>query len=93
MLLLLVFHELLETNTCFAFKVCSVGVFNKRFSLLDICHVVGTVQLYKYLPLSTVIKCDESQTNHRCQFTCQVEICCCVPTTRLTLTSRQVTCV
>jgi hypothetical protein len=62
-------------------------------SLVDNCHVVGTVHLHTYWPVvrlpATVGKCDTNQRNRQCVFICQLETCCCVSRTRLYLTSRQ----
>jgi hypothetical protein len=32
------------------------GTFHKHLSLIDTCHYVGTVQLYKYWPLVRVLQ-------------------------------------
>jgi hypothetical protein len=73
---------------------CKIDI---NLSLVDTCHVVGTVPLYKYwshfrLAL-TVGECDTSQTNDRRLFPYVVEACVCFPMIRLYLTSRQAFCV
>lgn len=73
----------------------STGTFGKHISLLDTRHVVGTVHLQKHRPpvrfSPTVGKCNISRGYHQCVFAYKIEACC-VPTTRLYLTSRQVMC-
>ena len=43
-----------------------------------VCHIVGTVRLYKYCPAvcfpPPVVKCDTSPSSHRRQYTCQVRL-------------------
>ena len=74
----------------------STGTSCKHISLVDTRHVVGTVRLQKHWPPArfspTVGKCNTSRGYHQCVFAYKIEACC-VPTTRLYLTSRQVTCV
>ena len=72
------------------------GTFDRHLSLVDTFHVRVTVHLQKYCPFlcfsPTVRRYATRRRNVQCLFTYQVENCC-IPTTRLYLTSRQVTCV
>lgn len=74
----------------------STGTSCKHISLVDTRHVVGTVHLQKHWPpvrvSPTVGKCNTSWGYHQSVFAYKIEACC-VSTTRLYLTSRQVTCV
>jgi hypothetical protein len=73
----------------------STGTSGKHMSLADTRHVVRTVHLQEHwTPVRfspTVGKCNTSRGYHQCVFAYQIEACC-VPTSRLYLTSRQVTC-
>lgn len=73
------------------------AVFPRLVYLANMCHVVGMMHLQKQLAACphfppTVGKCNTSRRNHKRLFAYQIETCC-VPTSRLYLTSRQVTCV
>lgn len=72
------------------------AVFDAYLPLVDTCHVVGMVFLHKCWPLLLFLRTvgifDTSQSTRHCLCTCQVWTCS-IPTTRLCLTSRQVSCV
>ena len=78
-------------------RVPATGVCDKKLSLLNTSVVVVRVRFCKYPHLAhfapIVCKCDTARINSQCYFVYKVERCCCVPMTRLYLTSRQVTCV
>ena len=70
------------------------GIFDKHLSLVGTCCTLRTVHLCGYRPLvvfiPTVGKCDEVNQMKDVFYAYQVENCCCVPTVRLHLLSREV---
>jgi hypothetical protein len=86
----------LITTGAASLSVLSTGTFNRHLSRVDFRHVVATMHVFKYWPFvrfsPTVRKCDVSRRTRQYLFICQVKTCC-IPTTRLYLAVRQMTCV
>jgi len=93
---LLPFYDSGSKQTRSLSHILSTGTSGKHISLVGTRHVVGTVHLQKHWPpvhFSPIVgKCNTSRGYRQCVFAYKTEECC-VPTTRLYLTSRQVTCV
>jgi len=65
--------EVCLVSCVFVVCLCLVtGIFDKHLPVVNTCHIVGTVRLYKYWPLFRfpliVGKCDTRQRTRQCSF-------------------------